>query len=167
MHFQANAVKESTAVLYWVGHSNGCGSCLVRRGAVRKYKQARNGTNRVTPNCQVLTLIVITIAAGSAKAGHSRDVGPDIHGVLRLSIAYPWREPSLSFHQSSIFKNDFSFPIGVILKDQQPMLIPFWWWASGNWIGKLERLDQEFIWQVPSVLSTSSTFLKKKRKNKK
>ena len=61
---------------------------IVKR-AVRKYKQARNGKNGVTPKYQVLTLIVITIAAGSAKAGHSRDVGPDIHGVLRLSIAYP------------------------------------------------------------------------------
>ena len=49
-----------------------------RRGAVRKYKQARNGMNRVTPKCQVLTLIVITIAAVSARAGHSRDVGQDI-----------------------------------------------------------------------------------------
>ena len=64
---------------------------IVRRcGAVRKYKQARNGMNRVTPKCQVLTLIVITIAAVSARAGHSRDEGLDIHGVLKLSIgSYP------------------------------------------------------------------------------
>ena len=29
---------------------------------VRKYKQARNGWNGVTPKCQVLALIAITIA---------------------------------------------------------------------------------------------------------
>ena len=55
---------------------------MVMEAAVRKYKHARNGMNRVTPKCQVLTLIVITIEAISAKAGHSRDGGLDIHGVL-------------------------------------------------------------------------------------
>ena len=39
---------------------------IVKR-AVRKYKQARNGKNGVTPKYQVLTLIVITIVAISAK----------------------------------------------------------------------------------------------------
>ena len=69
--------KNRLVVLFWV-----VARPMVMEAAVRKYKHARNGMNRVTPKCQVLTLIVITIAAISAKAGHSRDGGPDIHGVL-------------------------------------------------------------------------------------
>ena len=94
-----------------------------RCGAVRKYKQARNGTNRVTPKCQVLTLIVIAIAAVSARARHSRDVGRDIQWspltfhwlpLLILNIKYL----SNNFQQSSILPSDTTSDIlGLLIAD--------------------------------------------------